>query len=286
MRSKLNSNTYRQSSDAGPELRQKDPDNLLLARGPSYRLSAEMIRDNALAAAGLLDRTIGGPSVKPVQPEGLWREKTSSTHLLRAYEPDSGSARYRRSMYTFLRRTSPPPAMTVFDAPNRSVCTAQRQRTNTPMQALVLLNDPQFVEAARELAQRMYRQYNELDQQLRGAFRLLTGRFPSDGQLYEMHELYQEEYARFTEEPEAARQFLSIGQYPPADTIPPADLAALTLAVNTMMNFDGFWYTLISDNTVGETLAIRTHVLELMQPNYTDLTSTLAEFLSNYLTPT
>lgn len=235
------STTYRQSSDASLELRQKDPDNLLLARSPSYRLPAEMIRDNALAAAGLLDHTIGGPSVKPVQPEGLWREKTSSTHLLRAYEPDTGSARYRRSMYTFLRRTSPPPAMTVFDAPNRSVCVAQRQRTNTPMQALVLLNDPQFVEAARELAQRMCQQYDELDTQLRVAFRLLTGRYPSDGQLNELRALYREEHARFAEKPEAARQFLSIGQYPPADTIPSVDLAALTVAVNTMMNFDGFY---------------------------------------------
>ena len=176
--------TYRQSSEAGPALRQKDPDNRLLGRGPSYRLPAEMIRDQALAAGELLDRTIGGPGVKPLQPDGLWREKTSSTHILRAYEPDTGSARYRRSLYTFWRRTSPPPAMTAFDASNRSVCTAQRQLTNTPMQALVLLNDPQFVEASRALAQHLLRQFKELDVQLSTAFQKLTGKPPGEIQLH------------------------------------------------------------------------------------------------------
>jgi hypothetical protein len=233
--------TYRQASEAGPELREKDPDNELLARGPSYRLPAEMIRDNALAAGGLLERKIGGPSVKPVQPEGLWREKTSSTHLLRAYEPDTGSARYRRSMYTFVRRTSPPPAMNIFDAPNRSVCIAQRQRTNTPMQALVLLNDPQFIEAARALAREILEQDNPLASGLSLAFRKLTGRKPSVQQLDQLKQLYREEKNRFTEHQEDALSLLSIGQYPVEESLPLEELAAMTLTVNTMMNFDEFY---------------------------------------------
>ncbi len=155
-----------------------------------------MIRDNVLASSGLLDQTIGGRSVKPMQPEGLWREKTSSTHILRAYEADTGSARYRRSMYTFVRRTSPPPAMAIFDAPNRSVCTAQRQRTNTPMQALVLLNDPQFIEASRELAKNILQQSEELNIQISLAFRKLTGRKPSNEELNQLQQLYEEEKKR------------------------------------------------------------------------------------------
>ena len=131
----IQSAAYQQTSNTSPEIREKDPDNILLSRGPSYRMTGEMIRDNALASSGLMHTKIGGPSVKPIQPEGLWREKTSSTHILRAYVPDSGSSRYRRSMYTFVRRTSPHPAMRAFDAPNRSVCTVKRSLTNTPMQA-------------------------------------------------------------------------------------------------------------------------------------------------------
>jgi len=213
----------------------------LLARGATYRLSAEMIRDNALAASGLLNQNIGGRSVKPIQPEGLWREKTSSTHILRAYVPDTGSARYRRSMYTFVRRTSPPPAMTVFDAPNRSVCTAQRQRTNTPMQALVLLNDPQFIEASRELAKNVLQQHQALDIQISLAFRKLTGRTPSNNELNQLQQLYEEEKNRFLEKREDTKSFLSIGQYAFEESLPLEDLAAMTLTVNTMMNFDEFY---------------------------------------------
>lgn len=233
--------TYRQSSFASEELREKDPDNRLLARGPSYRLPAEMIRDNALAASGLLNEKIGGPSVKPIQPPGLWQEKTSSTYLLRKYEPDTGAARYRRSLYTFIRRTSPHPAMTAFDAPNRSVCTAQRQRTNTPMQALVLLNDPQFVEASRVLAERVLEQEEAIDRQVSLAFRRLTGRQPDRQQLQLLLQLQEEEKERFNTDPSAARDYVAIGQFPPDNTTDPAELAALTLVVNTIMNFDDFY---------------------------------------------
>lgn len=232
------SRTYRQSSFANPGLREKDPDNRLLARGPSYRLPAEMIRDNALAASGLLNPRVGGPSVKPVQPEGLWREKTSSTYLLRAYEPDSGAARYRRSLYTFVRRTSPHPAMTAFDAPNRSVCTVQRSRTNTPMQALVLLNDPQFVEASRELAERVRESCRQEEDQIRRAWRLLTGKRLEQAALLQLMQLLEEEKIRFGKDVPAAKAYLSIGQYPPRSTSDPVGLASLTVVVNTIMNLD------------------------------------------------
>lgn len=233
--------TYRQSSQSNPLLQEKDPDNLLLARGPSYRLPAEMIRDNALAASDLLFEKVGGPSVKPLQPPGLWQEKTSSTHILRKYEPDAGQAQYRRSLYTFVRRTSPHPAMTAFDAPNRSVCTAKRQYTNTPMQALVLLNDPQFVEASRYLAQATLALDSELDQGIAWAFRRLTGVEIDGNQLNILTDLFQEELTRFAKTPIDAEAYGSIGQAALAEGLDPARLASMTVVVNTIMNFDDFY---------------------------------------------
>ena len=232
------SNTYRQSSQINPEMQEKDPNNLLLARGPSYRLPAEMIRDNALAASGLLNPKIGGPSVKPIQPNDLWREKTSSTHILRHYEPDIGESRYRRSLYTFVRRTSPHPSMIAFDAPTRSVCTAQRQQTNTPMQALILLNDPQFVEASIHLATEVLQKETLLENQLTKAFRLLTGKFPSTKQTKGLKQLFEEEITRFQANPTDSKAFLNTGQYAPDSNLPVDKLAAMTLVVNTVMNFD------------------------------------------------
>ena len=145
--------TYRQSSRASPELLARDPDNQLLARGPKRRLRAEEIRDNALAISGLLSARIGGPSVKPYQPEGLWEQSGTASH----YAQDKGEGLYRRSLYTFWKRIVPPPSMLIFDAPTREVCTARRETTTTPLQALVLLNDPQFIEAARVLAEALVR---------------------------------------------------------------------------------------------------------------------------------
>ena len=142
------SSTYQQSSVPKESDSLIDPDNFRLSRGPRHRLSAEMIRDSALSISGLLVDKIGGPSVKPYQPDGLWKEKSGRT-----YETDKDDGLYRRSLYTYWKRTSPPPSMMIFDAAKRDVCVAQRQLTNTPTQALVLLNDTQFVEAARFLAQ-------------------------------------------------------------------------------------------------------------------------------------
>jgi len=189
------SRTYRSSSEVNQEILDKDPDNVLLARAPSYRLPAEMIRDNALAASGLLVQDeIGGASVKPYQPEGLWIEKTSFSHELKRYVPNHGDSLYRRSMYTFIRRTQPHPAMAIFDQPNREICTVKRENTNTPLQALVLLNDPQFVESAKILAQRMQIEGgSDLHEQLIYAFRLVTGRVPVDEELAIFHRLYSDQ---------------------------------------------------------------------------------------------
>ena len=184
--------TYRQASEASPELLARDPDNKLLARGPKQRLTAEMLRDQALAAAGLLVRKVGGPSVKPYQPEGLWEEKSSSWK----YEPDKGEGLYRRSMYTYWKRTSPHPAMLTFDAPERNSCVVRRQPTSTPLQALVLLNDPQFVEAAQKIAERAAKEGGTSpDDRVRHTFRLLTGRVPTAKQTQILKRLYEEQPA-------------------------------------------------------------------------------------------
>ncbi len=174
MRLIVTSATYRQSSDVPADLLAKDPDNVLLARGPRFRLSAEMIRDGALASAGLLVETIGGPPVKPYQPPGLWEEKSGLT-----YQRDQGAGSHRRSLYSFWKRTSPPPSMLTFDATTREVCAVKRQSTATPLQALVLLNDPQFIEAARALAQRAFREGgSNLANRITFIVRTLTGRLP------------------------------------------------------------------------------------------------------------
>src|SRR4051812_30703372 len=177
----VTSATYRQASAVTPELLEKDPENRLLARGPRFRLPAEMIRDNALAASRLLSRTIGGPSVFPSQPAGLWEELSrGETFTAQEYHESQGRDLYRRSMYTFWKRTVPPAALATFDAPDREKCTSRRLTTNTPLQALVLLNDPTYLEAARVLAERAMQQAGSDPQaRLRFVFREVTARRPT-----------------------------------------------------------------------------------------------------------
>ena len=230
------SSTYRQSAVATKEHLVKDSKNIFLARGPSYRLQAEMIRDNALAASGLLSPKVGGASVKPYQPEGLWVEKTGPGS---AYKHNSGDSLYRRSMYTFIRRTTPHPAMIAFDAPNRSVCTVKRENTNTPIQALVLLNDPQFVETARVLAERIQNEGGEsVEDQTKYGFRLLCGRDPNPGEQELIQQQYQIALDRYKEDPNAADELLTIGEYPLDNSLDKIKTAALAMVTNTMMNFD------------------------------------------------
>ena len=233
--------TYQQSSQVAPEKRNADPENVFLARGPSFRLSAEMIRDQALAASGLLVREIGGPSVKPYQPPGLWSEKNTFSVILRYYVQDHGDKLYRRSMYTFWRRTSTPPNMATFDAPTRDFCTVRRQRTSTPLQALVLLNDPQFVEAARVLGERMLKEGGEsLREQIVFAYRRLTGKQPLEENLDLLEQFFEQEYAALKEEPDRATAFLEVGEYALDEGLEPCLLAASSMTAHAIMNLDAF----------------------------------------------
>ena len=231
--------TYRQSSDADAAERENDPENQLLARGPSYRLSAEMIRDNALAASGLLVKKVGGPSVKPYQPAGLWEEKGVFSHYLLTYQQDHGDELYRRSLYTFWRRTSPPPSMTVFDAGSRYVCTVERQTTNSPQQALVLLNDPQYVEASRALAERMLHEGGATpEERINFAFRLLTSRYAEEKELDILKRLYEEELKNYQRDRKGALALLSVGEHKWDTALDATTLAANSVVASVIMNHD------------------------------------------------
>lgn len=235
----VTSATYRQASHATPQALERDPENALLARGPRYRLPAEMIRDGALAASGLLVEKVGGPSVRPYQPPGLWREKGVFSRMLLDYEPDQGEGLYRRSMYTFIKRTSPPPAMVAFDAPSRSDCVVRRQTTNTPLQALVLLNDPQYVEASRKLAERMIREGGDtLEDRLRHGFRLATSRHPRPDEIQVLSGLHAEERSRFGKEPARAEALLAVGDAPWDRSLDRREVAALAVVASMMLNHD------------------------------------------------
>jgi hypothetical protein len=230
----VTSATYRQSTHAPAELLARDPDNVLLARGPRSRLPAEMLRDSALAAGGLLVGTIGGPPVKPYQPPGLWEEKSGLT-----YQRDTGPGSHRRSIYTYWKRTSPPPAMLTFDTTTREVCTVKRQITATPLQALVLLNDPQFVEAARGLAQRAFRESGpSLPDRITFVFRTLTSRRPGPRELDTLEALYREQYEEFHSGRSGPGKLLEVGDAPRDPSLDPAECAAMTVLTQAILNYD------------------------------------------------
>ena len=238
----VESATYRQSAAVTPEKREKDPHNRLLSRGPRFRMDAEMIRDAALASSGLLVGKLGGPSVKPYQPEGVWEAVAmpeSNTHF---YRPDHGDRLYRRSLYTFWKRSAPPASLDIFNAPTREVCTVRRERTNTPLQALVTLNDPQFVEAARALAQSALkhggpdrRRSHRLHRPTRcwpgrsapRSSRSSRRRSPSSNAYYQSH-------------PDEAAELLAVGESKADPSLDPATLAAWTMLANELMNLDEF----------------------------------------------
>ncbi|WP_299536073.1 DUF1553 domain-containing protein [Ulvibacterium sp.] len=233
------SHTYRQSSFMTPELLEKDPKNDYLARSNSYRLPAEIIRDNALAASGLLIPHIGGKSVRPYQPGNLWIEKSNFSHKLLRYKESMGDSLYRRGLYTFIRRSSPHPAMLAFDAPSRDICTVKRESTNTPLQALVLLNDVQFVEASKILAQRMQKEGgNSLEEQLVYGFRLAISRFPKKTETQVLTALFQAQLERFELNPIEAQELLDVGRKKVDEFLDPISTAALTVVANTILNHD------------------------------------------------
>lgn len=229
--------TYRQSSVTTPELVLKDPDNRLYSRSQAGRLSAEQTRDNVLASSGLLMREIGGPGVYPYQPDGIW--EALATRNAVNYVQSHGDSLYRRSMYTYWKRSAPPPMMLNFDAAERHFCSVKRQKTSTPLQALVTLNDPQFVEAARVLAQKAMENAGETpDAVLNYFFKSLASRPPRDRELDILRNLYREEVQEFRANMQKCRQLLSVGEKPVNDKLPPHQLAAYTVVASTLMNFD------------------------------------------------
>jgi hypothetical protein len=237
LRLMVTSATYRQSARTTPLLQSKDPRNRLLARAPRVRLEAELVRDQALAISGLLSRKLGGPSVFPPQPDGLWQAAFNGE---RTWSTSRGEERYRRGLYTFWRRTVPYPSMATFDAPSREICAIKRVRTNTPLQSLVTLNDPAYVEAAQALARRIIREGGAgVDARARYALQLCTCRPPRPEQIKPLTVLYNSEFERFRQNRQAALSLATepLGPLPPG--IDPADLAAWTTVANVLLNLDG-----------------------------------------------
>ncbi len=230
--------TYRQSSIVTAELAKRDPENRLLARGPRHRLSAEEIRDNALAAGGLLSLDIGGPSVRPYQPAGLWEELAGGAGQ-GPYKQDSGKNLHRRSLYTYRKRTVPHPTTSTFDAPTWETCTVKRSRTNTPLQALALLNDETYVEAARGLAQRMMHEGGkDVEARLCYGFRLATGRKPDDKEIERLTSAYHRYHELFGKEPASAQSLLSVGEFRVNIQHDAAELATFATISNILLNLD------------------------------------------------
>lgn len=234
----VTSSVYRQSAETTPEKLEKDPQNRLLSRGPRFRMDAEMVRDYALAASDLLVRKLGGPSVKPYQPPGVWEAVAMPESNTKKYQADKGEALYRRSLYTFWKRAAPPASMEILNAPSREVCAVRRERTNTPLQALATLNDPQFIEASRRLAElALINGRKEEDSLQFMATRLLSRPLAAKelgvvkGTLKEMQDFYGHE-------PAAAKQLLAVGDSKPAVNLPAAQVAAFTMIANQLMNLD------------------------------------------------
>ena len=234
----VTSATYRQSAAAIPELIERDPANRLLARGPRYRLDAEQLRDQVLAASGLLVAKVGGRPVRPYQPEGIWEDVAMKESTTRFYRMDSGENLYRRSMYTLWKRTAMAPAMDILNAPNREVSCVRRDRTNTPLQALVTLNDPLFVEASRVLAARALHAAPTLDARLDAVSLPLLGRTFSAPERTVVRRTLDDALASYTRDPGAARQLLAVGESPLDPRWPVPELAAWTLVASQVMNLD------------------------------------------------
>ena len=230
--------TYRQSARVTPDLLEKDPGNRLLARGPRFRLTAEMLRDQALAVSGLLVEKFGGPSVRPYMPAGVWDE-TSVYGDLRGYQNDTGDGLYRRSLYTFWKRTAAPPAMLLFDSPSREICTVKRSRSNTPLQALSLLNEVTYVEAARRLAERMLTEGGATPEaRIAWAFERATARKPDAFELQKLAGSLNARLANFAQNAAAAGQLIAQGASKPDAKLSATELAAYTVTANVILNLD------------------------------------------------
>lgn len=234
----VTSATYRQSSKLTKEKIDKDPENIYLSRGARYRVPAEMIRDIVLSTSGLLNPEIGGASVKPYQPKGIWEATTANRGSLRTYVQDKGPQLYRRGMYTFIKLTLPPPAMIVFDASSRDHCEVKRQKTNTPLQALIMLNDPAVLEASRVLAEKMTAKNSSTDQKVRELFQRIVCRAPTDKEVNLFVGYYNDEVLKFSKDKRKAEKVLNVGEYDHEKAVKVDQAAALMRIISTMYNME------------------------------------------------
>jgi len=234
----VSSATYRQSARMTPELINKDPENIYLARAPRIRLKAELVRDLVLSTSGLLVPAIGGPSVKPYQPKGLWEMASSGRGSLTAYKQDKGDNLYRRSMYTFIKLTLPPPAMIMFDGSNRDQCEVRRLHTNTPLQALIMMNDPTVLEASRVLAQRLVGEEKDQQKRISTAFRKIICRNPTTKEQQILANYYQEQLSGFASGKLNAKQTLKVGEFPISTNVDMNQSAALMKVISTIYNLE------------------------------------------------
>jgi hypothetical protein len=234
----VTSSASRQSAATTPEKREKDPANRLLSRGPRFRMDAEMVRDHALAASGLLVGKLGGESVKPYQPDGVWEAVAMIGSNTRDYRRDAGESLYRRSLYTFWKRSAPPAAMELFNAPTRENCTVRRERTNTPLQALTTMNDPQFVEASRALAEQALRAGGGFDRQLDFvSMRVLARPFAAKERTV-LQRAYVDLQAHYESHLGEAKKLVQVGESKPDASIPAVEFAAWTMLASNVLNLD------------------------------------------------
>jgi hypothetical protein len=235
----VTSATYRQSSKVTPEMIARDPANRLFERGPRYRLDAEQLRDNALFVSGLLDGTFGGKGVRPYQPPNIWEPVAYSGSNTKDYRQDAGGSLYRRSLYTFFKRTAPAPFMTSFDAPNREQFCTRRERSNTPLQALQLMNDVQHFEAARGLAERMLLEGGKTpEDRIAYGYQTVLARKPSADELAVVSDALKRHLQRYAGDADAAKKATTFGESRPNPSLPEGELAAYTLAANLLLNLD------------------------------------------------
>jgi len=232
----VTSATYRQSAIISEEKMRRDPENIYLTRAPRDRLKAEFIRNMILASSGLLNKTVGGPSVKHYQPSGLWEGATSGRGILSVYKQDHGADLYRRGLYTFIKRTVPPPSMTLFDGSNRDQCEVERLITNTPLQALIMLNDPTMLEAARVLAANLLNENSDPEDKIQKAFRSIVCRYPEEKEIKVLNNYYEGQLSSIDDE--VAADLLDVGEYPLDDSLDKVTLAAMMQVIATIYNLE------------------------------------------------
>jgi hypothetical protein len=230
--------TYRQSAVITSDKLKKDPENVFLSRSPRYRIKAELVRDLVLSSSGLLVKTIGGPSVKPYQPQGLWENASSGRGILRNYKQDHGNDLYRRGMYTFIKRTVPPPVMGIFDASNRDQCEVNRLKTNTPLQALIMMNDPTVLEASRVLAAKIEQQPIQTKEKVIKTFRLIVCRKPTEKEIEVLSSYYSDQLDIFKNQKKRAESLLSIGEYPLPQNVNKSSVAAWMQVISALYNLE------------------------------------------------